>query len=148
MTVRAIVFDFNRTLYDPDSDSLAPGALDVVRGLAERYPLALYSKRGEGRDERIAQLGLAPFFRKTVAVEKKCGEDIACVAREFGVSPAEVLVVGDRVRSELRAGKEAGCRTVWVRRGKFADEGPETPGEAPDYTITDLRELPGVVARA
>ena len=145
MTVKAIVFDFNRTLYDPDSDALTPGALGVLQALAARYPLALYSKKGEGRDERVAELGLPRFFKKIIRVEIKSPADFLQLARELGVKPGEVLVVGDRVRSELRAGKEAGCRTAWVRQGKFAGEGPENPGEEPDYVLASLPKLPGIL---
>jgi len=147
MKIKAIVFDFNRTLYDPDADSLVPGALQALEDLSRKYPLVLYSKKGEGRDERIAELGLPRFFKKMVAVESKSGKDLESVARELGIKPQEIVVVGDRVRSELRAGREAGCATIWFRRGKFSQEGPEKPGEEPGCEITGLAEIAGAVEK-
>jgi putative hydrolase of the HAD superfamily len=56
----------------------------------------------------------------------------------LGVPPERALMVGDRRRSDVAAGRAAGVRTVWVRS---SDGG----GPRPDWEIASLAELPALV---
>jgi len=138
---KAIVFDFNHTLYDPDSDSLVPGVLQVLKKLSSDFILILYCKAGEGRDKRVSELGLKDFFKKIIFVENKTSQDLISLAEEFNLKTEDFVVVGDRIKSELAAGKGAGCKTIWFKNGKFAEEIPEQPTEFPDHTIFNLEEV-------
>ena len=60
---------------------------------------------------------------------------------ELEVSTDETVVVGDRVKEEIKYANQLGLKTVWLRKGKFAGELPDSTEEKPDITITDLREL-------
>lgn len=62
-----------------------------------------------------------------------------------GLRANEMLVVGDRPMSEIRAGKSLGMHTVRIRHGEFAAQEPSGPEEKPDYEvkrIEDVRRLP------
>ncbi len=49
---------------------------------------------------------------------RKPDDDIFChAARRLGVSPREVLMVGDKRRSDIKGAHQAGMRTAWLRRG-------------------------------
>ena len=48
------------------------------------------------------------------------------------------VVIGDRVRSELAVGKSLGATTIWVKQGKFAEEGPENDQQQPDNIVSSL----------
>ncbi len=61
-------------------------------------------------------------------------------ARLFGVSPAEMLVVGDFV-FDIAAGHAAGAVTVLITNGSS----PPSMDPAPRYTIRTLGELPAVI---
>ncbi|HJX83766.1 MAG TPA: HAD family hydrolase [Candidatus Angelobacter sp.] len=57
----------------------------------------------------------------------------------------QILVVGDRPMSEIRAGKELGMHTVRIHRGEFVSQLPAGPQEKPDYvvkSIAEVRKLP------
>jgi putative hydrolase of the HAD superfamily len=56
----------------------------------------------------------------------------------LGVPAERALIVGDRRRSDVAAGRAAGVRTVWVRS---SDGG----GPRPDWEIASLAELPALV---
>ncbi len=56
----------------------------------------------------------------------------------LGVPPERALMVGDRRRSDVAAGRAAGVRTVWVRS---SDGG----GPRPDWEIGAIDELPALV---
>ena len=53
--IRGVIFDFNRTLYDPDSRQLAEGALQLLGRLRSRgYAMCLISKKS-AEDRRRQQ---------------------------------------------------------------------------------------------
>lgn len=133
-----IIFDLNRTLFDPDTGTLVPGAVSVLTHFNTKgYPLHLVSKREGGRDELIDTHRLRQFFTSVSFVEDKA-EPIKNICSS---STEEVYVVGDYVQSEITAGNMAGATTVWLRRGKFAERIPEHELEVPAHTIGELEEL-------
>jgi FMN phosphatase YigB (HAD superfamily) len=69
------------------------------------------------------------------------------IQERLGLKPSEMLVVGDRAMSEIRAGNELGMHTVRIRRGEFARQDSKGKIEQPDYTvksISEVRKLPYV----
>jgi HAD superfamily hydrolase (TIGR01662 family) len=61
-------------------------------------------------------------------------------AREWGVEPAAVLMVGDTLAADIKGARDAGMRTVWVR--KYSGDAPGgIRADAAIETITDLPEL-------
>ena len=58
---------------------------------------------------------------------------------------SEFCVIGDRIKSEITAGIQAGFHTIWIRKGNFAHEAPLTDSEKPDFTIQDLSEIPEIL---
>ncbi len=53
----------------------------------------------------------------------------------------EFWVIGDRVDSEIRRGKELGMKTVLIRQGKYASLMPKDGEEIPDMELKDFHEL-------
>lgn len=53
----------------------------------------------------------------------------------------EMLIVGDRAMSEIRAGNELGMHTVRIRRGEFAAQDPQGEEEEPDYEVKYISEV-------
>ena len=65
----------------------------------------------------------------------------AAFARIPGFDPAECLMVGDSLTSDILGGKNAGLRTVWVNpHHKTAPEHLK-----PDYEIEYLADLPALL---
>lgn len=63
------------------------------------------------------------------------------IQREAKVSASEILVVGDRPMSEIRAGNELGMHTVRIHRGEFAIQEPQGFEEQADYVVKNISEL-------
>lgn len=123
---KLIIFDFNRTLYDPDAGTPIPGALDLCEAAtAKGYTLVVVGKAAPSREGKLRSMGLIQFFAETHFVEHKSAELFADIMHRFDVSPAETLVIGDRTRGELAIGHELGAITIWLQAGKFADEHPD-----------------------
>jgi len=63
------------------------------------------------------------------------------IQKELGLKSDEMLVVGDRAMSEIRAGNELGMHTVRLRRGEFAAQEPKGKIEQADYTVKGISEV-------
>jgi putative hydrolase of the HAD superfamily len=142
--IKGAIIDFNRTLYDPESSSLIPGAIDVLERLTnEGIKLCLISKRTkEERREQISELGLDKYFLDIQVLEDdKSQESFERCVRIMSLNPSEIAVLGDRVKKEIYLGNKLGMRTIWYKSGKFASELPQNKDEEPQYTITRLEEI-------
>jgi FMN phosphatase YigB (HAD superfamily) len=141
--MKGVIFDFNRTLYNPENDKLIEGATDVLNALrAKKYKLALLTKKiKEDRLNQIYKLGLESYFLHIqVAEENKTEKDFNICLNALRLKSRDVAVVGDRIKSEIALAKRLGMTTFWYKSGKFASELPKA-GEEPDYIISNLEEL-------
>ncbi|MEK6901765.1 MAG: HAD hydrolase-like protein [Nanoarchaeota archaeon] len=143
--IKSVIFDFNRTLFDPDKKALVEGALLLLQALQQQeYKLCLISRKTvEERQEDISRLGLDKFFMHIIVAEEKTQEHFSDCLNAMKLQGREVAVVGDRVRSEIYFGNVLGMRTIWFKVGKFAVEEPQKKEEEPNYVITDLGEVLG-----
>ncbi len=137
-----MIFDWKRTLYDPEHRVLMNGSMDVLQHLATRgLKMYLVGKDSFGdMPIETQRLGVAGFFHKIHFVPgAKTDDDIGqFINHDF---PEGSVVVGDRVRSEIAVGNRLGAKTVWLEKGRFASERPLLPDQVPDYTIADIIEL-------
>ena len=137
-----IILDYNRTLFNPEADRLYEGVRGVLKGLSRENELLLISMNEPGRNERLKELGIKNYFQKIVFVENKTKEIFESLSQGL----KDVVVVGDRVRSEISLGRQLGFTTIWVRQGKFSGELPEESSE-PDFIINDIRELQDIISQ-
>jgi 4-nitrophenyl phosphatase len=61
--------------------------------------------------------------------------------RYLGTSPAETLVVGDRLETDILGGQNAGCKTCLVLSGVTTQEQAAAWTPHPDLILSDLSEL-------
>ncbi len=114
---------------------LLPGAVDVVRRAASRWPLGLASSSPRRLiDTVLAVAGLASSFAATVSTEEvprgKPAPDVyLAVASKLGVAPAACLAVEDSSNG-LRSARAAGMRVVAVPR-------PEYPPQADALALAE-----------
>jgi len=97
--------------------------------------------------EKFMRLNLRSFaaiITREDCLPKPHPDGVRRAARDMGVFPHELLVVGD-FRFDIIAGYEAGARTVLLTNGRAPVLFPEDP--APDYTVDCLEELPVIVDR-
>lgn len=138
--MRNIIFDWKRTLYDPDNKVLIDGARELLDFLKSKdIPMVLIGKGGDDMQQEVDRLGVGGHFQKIVFAqgEKDPNTFVAYVSKE---DPKKTLFIGDRVRSELEIGNKLGATTIWVRAGKFAAELPENKDQEPEYTVNSLAE--------
>lgn len=63
----------------------------------------------------------------------------------LGCDPAESLVVGDRLETDIRLGERAGMQTALVLSGVTDEETLERSDVTPDYVIDSLAEIDSVL---
>lgn len=63
------------------------------------------------------------------------------IQAETGFPANQILVVGDRPMSEIRAAKALGMHTVRIRRGEFASQGPADGSERADHEIKQISQI-------
>lgn len=146
--IHTIIFDWKRTLYNPDDGTLIAGAKELLVFLQSRgVSLILVGKGGNDMYADVKQLGVEQYFQRIVFQEGKKEQALfkPYISEE---DPRTTLCIGDRVKSELALGKSLGATTLWVRQGKFADEMPENDSEKPDYTVSSLAEVQKLLASA
>jgi FMN phosphatase YigB (HAD superfamily) len=136
-----IIFDFNRTLFDPEEGSLIPGAHETLTHLQNAgATLYLVSRLEPGRAGVVERLGLDSYFAGTTFVEEKSAELFEDILQKHPVPRERVYVVGDHLHGEIRHGNMCLFRTIWLKRGKFQTLTPEVPEDVPWRTVTNLIE--------
>ena len=139
--IKGIIFDFNRTIYDPEKNTLTEGVIGLLEDLSSRFQLCLLSSGAEAeRRKQISELGLDEYF-KDIQVnegEKQESHFQRCLRIMNLKASSEIAVIGDRVAGEICVGNQVGMLTIWYKSGKFATRLPQSKQEIPDYTITAL----------
>lgn len=117
--IKVIIFDFNKTLFDPEKGGLYPGAKSLVVGLSKKHILALVSYGGKKRKSQLKKTGLEFYFRNIVLTEQKGEKDYLRAIEGLTKKHEEVLVVGDKLEEEIRIGKSLGMKTLWLENHDY-----------------------------
>ncbi len=126
-----------------------PGAEEAVMALHQKHRLFLASNgTASVQKGRMTSANLYRWFEK-VFVSQEIGYNkpskeyfAACFAQIPGFDVSKALMVGDSLTSDIRGGKNAGMKTVWVNPS-HADCG----GIRPDYEIESLSQLETLIEK-
>jgi HAD superfamily hydrolase (TIGR01509 family) len=124
-----------------------PHVSDALEKLLSKARLGLTTRRHMPNRDVVCQLeklGLHGFFSAVVTgIEtespKPSPQPIFKCAREMGVSPSKCIAVGDSI-IDIRAGKNAGAKTVAVLSGIFSRNELQSAG--PDLILENVTKLP------
>lgn len=125
---------------------LMPHTAETLSILSKKAKLALITMRHVSKGTIIRELekfGIAKYFQSVVTAlnthhPKPSPEAFKKCAETLGVKINECIVVGDSV-ADIRAGREAGAKTVAVLSGIFSRE--ELERENPDFVIENIGQL-------
>ncbi len=128
-----------------DASRPYPRVVEALRSLSARgTKLAVVTnKRVELADKLLAELGLTAYFDTilggdSTAHPKPAPDPILAACRKIGLTPADVLFVGDS-RVDVDSARAAGCPVVCVPDGYNHGIAPEKLGA--DAIIGSLAEL-------
>ena len=122
---------------------LFPGAVQTLQELrgADCLLFLVTFGRTLRQKNKIDLLNIAPYFHRIVNQGPPSHDYwFAELIKDHKFSPEEVVCVGDRAKDEIRAGNRLGCTTVWMRRGRYAEEEPGE-GDRPTHQIRLLPQL-------
>ncbi len=139
--IMKIIFDYNRTIFDPEKQELYPGVFDLINELVISHELFLVSKDEPGRKDVLSSLGIDKHFKKIVFTKDKS----VSLFQQIVDDAKNVLVVGDRVQGEISVGNQLNYETVWVRQGIFGNQEPESEIQIPNHVINNIAELARVI---
>ena len=125
-----------------------PGAREALDALGKHCRLYLASNgTASVQRGRLTSAGLYPVFEK-VFVSQELGFNKpsieffnACTRQIPGYDPKKAMMVGDSLTSDIQGGINAGMATCWVN----PTHAPGRPDIRPDYEITALSELEGLL---
>jgi putative hydrolase of the HAD superfamily len=145
------------------SCQLIPGTPEMLATLAGQYRLGLVSNftHPPTVEQILARVGLERFFDEILisgrlGVRKPHPAIFAELTRRLALAPAEIVFVGDELRSDIVGAREAGMRTVWMTYrqrleqlsplSQFLGMAEEAEGIRPDHTIADWSEFLSTLA--
>jgi HAD superfamily hydrolase (TIGR01458 family) len=67
---------------------------------------------------------------------------------ELGAAPADAVMVGDDIESDIGGAKRAGLRAVLVRTGKFREETLAAANVQPDGIVASIADVPAYLRKA
>lgn len=124
-----------------------PGAVEALEALSKKYILYMASN-GNSRVQagRLKSANINHYFAG-IFISEDMGADKPskayfekCFARMGDFNPAETMMVGDSLTSDIRGGKNAGIATCWVNPNH------KSSGDLhPDYEIESLAQLPALL---
>jgi FMN phosphatase YigB (HAD superfamily) len=128
---------------------LFAGSLPLLRSLAQRGIRNFIVSFGEPKTqhEKVKALGLdgEPAVEEIFYADREKiltkEEAFRQIQKKTGLPSGQMLVVGDRPSSEIRAGKTLGLHTVRIRRGEFAAQTPLGAEETSDHIVRNISEV-------
>jgi putative hydrolase of the HAD superfamily len=132
-------------------------ARPLLERLGRRHKLALLSDGHAGaQNAKLDALGLRDAFAAVVLTDELEGDawkpsprGFEVLLEQLGVSPGDAAYVSDNPAKDFVAAREAGLRSVRVRRegGIYAALEPESAHHAPDVEIGGLDEVEDALTR-
>lgn len=120
----------------------------LLNALADaRLPFGVITNGSARQWRKIESLGLARrtdclFVSETFGGKKPDRAIFHAAAAHLGVSPGEILFVGDNPAVDVLGAQAAGMKAAWLHRGHPWPEG--LTGE-PDFVIGSLEEVAGIL---
>lgn len=154
MNIKAIIFDWGRTLYDVDIKKETSDAEDVLSYCKQKgYKLCVASLArplaGDSVEERRKQIensSLGKYFDMIeVSGAKEKDEMLDNLVKKLNLEKEEILFVDDRIVKSIKYGNKNGYPTAWLKNGPFADELPNTETGTPTFVIERLSDLKKII---
>lgn len=140
-----IIFDWGRTLYDHENERLFPETKEVLEYLSKKYALAIVSLATNGniakRWKIIIENDLGKYFNSILFDPENKDRLYEITLKTLAVKPSKVVIIDDRTVRGIQWGNRHGTVTIWLKKGKFSNEGPNKETGNPTHIIKNLASL-------
>lgn len=131
-----------------ESAVLLEGAVEICDYLKNKYRMYVVTNGvSETQYKRLAASKLDKYF-DDIFVSEDAGSQKPqkeyfdyCFSRIEGAEPADMLIIGDTLSSDIKGGNVAGIDTCWINPEKLGRK----EGIRVDYEIRKLEELKGIL---
>ena len=139
-----------QAFYNPEVPSSLPvfdGALEVLQKLQDKgYSLYLVTSGDpKTQNKKIDVMGVRSWFKQVFIPNSLLHERKENAFRQIlaleNIQSTELLSFGNRLSSEIRDAKRAGCTTCYFAYGEHLGEQPQFAEDHPDFTISRHEEL-------
>ena len=125
-----------------------PGAPEALEAMAGKYTMYLASNgTAKVQEGRLKSADISHYFAD-IFISQNMGANKpdkayfdACFARMPGFDPAQTMIVGDSLTSDILGGKNAGILTCWVN----PKHKPCRQDIVPNYEIESISQLPALL---
>jgi FMN phosphatase YigB (HAD superfamily) len=135
----------------PGKLSVEPAVRDMLQELSGLYRTYLVTMgRPDFQHRKLDQLGIRELFHAVAVLPSGSEETKERWLSSFiagGRHPGSVIVVGNRLDNEIKAGNSLGMITVWVKRGEGSGLTPCEKTAEPDYITSSIAEFPELLAK-
>ena len=144
-----LIFDLDDTIFPRLPDGFSEEQLRNIKPLPFVLEILKNSStnvlvtKGDPKTQtkKIKILNLEHYFLEIVVCSAD-HEKKECFQRIMKKYPQQDLVIiGDRLDSEIRYGNELGLKTIRIKRGKYKDLQPKDKYEIPHHEINTFAEL-------
>jgi len=147
---KLVAGDYNQLVKNiaADANTIAANCIKdtsvTLDWLASRYPLVMVSNFYGNLETVISTFGIRQYFKSivesaVVGVRKPGAEIYTLGVERLGMPADQCLVIGDSYSKDMVPGKEAGCKTAWLKKDGWGDD-PSDLGKA-DFVISDFSEV-------
>lgn len=135
--IMKIIFDYNRTLFNPDAGNVFPGVFQLLKTLSRKHELFLITLNKPERKDSSAILDMKPYFSEVLFVERKTTAAFQQIAGE----DANVIVIGDRFEDEIQIGMQLGFITIHVQPQKPFYKKAHTP----TFRVAEIQQVLAII---
>lgn len=151
MSHKTVIFDLDDTLFDrigqldetyANINNIRPFP-ETINVLQNQHfkKILLSCGKPETQNKKIDVLKIRSYFAEIhiTSTQEEKKTILEQIAKRIGTK--NILVVGDRIDSEIRFGNMLGITTVRLLHGKYKDLKPKDDFEIPSFTIKKLSEV-------
>ncbi|CAN5404741.1 HAD family hydrolase [soil metagenome] len=126
---------------------------DVLRVLSQHYKLGIIANQWIGTADRMRQHGWADYFSLIIGsaeagVVKPDPKIFQMAMAQAKCTPAEAVMVGDRIDNDVKPAKALGWGTVQVRQGIAAGQVARDASEEATAVVQHVADVPGLFGLA
>ncbi len=142
--IKAIIFDWGRTIYDKENEKLFSETKEVLKYCSKKYILAIVSLAIdgdiEGRFKKMDEYDIRQYFKFALFHISDKDSLFRNAVGNLNFPPSEILVVDDRMK-RIGWPIKNGCKTIWIKKGKFENELPDEITGKPTFVVKSLVEI-------
>lgn len=130
---------------------LFPDVLLTISKLKNIKHIVVTTGKRSRQELKIEKLGIKDKFDYILINDLETGLSkencFRQMMKKFNLKPHQVIVVGDRIFSEIKVGNQLKLNTVQMLHGRYKDLTPKSDLEEPDYKINNISELMDLIEK-